>query len=537
MLNLIPKPRVYQEKYGEFVLNAASCVYVDEEFFHAVDVFNNMVQDACGFRPALVDTPEEAQIRFLKDVHIAEEGYRIECDKEKLYVYANTLIGALYAVESIRQITLSDLLEETKVLTMHSMFIEDEPKYRWRGVMIDDSRHFFGTDTVKTVLDMMFRFKLNVLHWHLTDNEGWRVESKKYPFLTEVGGIRKGTQVGSWLSKSIDWTPHYGYYTQGEIREIVRYAAERGIMVVPEIDMPAHFGAALAAYPELGCRGEVIDPPIRHFGKEYGPGDLIACAGKEQTYRFIYDIIDELTPLFPAPYFHIGGDEAPKTEWKTCPACRETMEQNGLKDEEELQGYFNNKIAVYLKEKGKRLIGWNEILKTEKLQNDVVVQYWTPRRDKRAESYAREGKNVIISKHQAFYFDMSYAQNPLGRTYRFRAEDWHISETAGSILGLECTLWSEWIFDEKRLEYQLFPRMHAFSEAAWTEGERDYREFKARLRRQLPILDKLGINYAPEAFWDVKPLPALHTLRKFNIDDTQYEYRRAMKRKENDSGR
>lgn len=525
MIHLIPRPAFYEEKYGEFVLNSTTAVYADPPLEAARDYFVQSIEKACGIRPAVV-VSDKAAIRFLYDVRLPKEGYRLECTSERIIVQASSHAGALYAGISIRQLMLAELMDHARVLTMHAVVIEDKPRYEWRGLLLDESRNFFGPVTVKRLLDMMAYHKLNVLHWHLTDNEGWRIESKKYPELTEVGSKRKGTQIKAWGKKDVEWIPYDGYYTQAEIKEIVAYAERLNIMIVPEIDMPAHLGAAIASYPELSCRKLPMEVPILHNDPNCS---IIACAGDDFTFKFAYDIIDEMASLFPAPYFHIGGDEAPKKEWKKCPKCQAVIRKYNLKNEEELQGYFNNKIALYLKRKGKRLIGWNEVLKAEGLEHSVIAQYWTPLKDPRVADHLRNGGSAILSKHEAFYFDMPYAMVPLRNTYRFEPEQLGLSNRNDDILGVEGTLWTEWIMTQERLDFQTYPRLEALAETAWTPArQKNYAEFKERLVKFLPVLDKFGITYCPSHMWDPSLWRRLRVTAKFHVSDAHCEYRRAL---------
>lgn len=530
MINLIPKPKYAEERFGEFVINAETTLYADDNLTFARDNFNSFVETTCGYKLPVV-VSKQAGIAFIYDRHIHKEGYILDANVGSIIIKASSEAGAFYAVQTLRQLTLGDLIDDAEFLTLHAVYIDDEPMYNMRSILLDESRYFFGMDVVKNLLDMMAYHKLNTLHWHLTDNEGWRVEIKKYPLLTEKGAIRKGTQTMAWGNQCIDWTLHEGYYTQQEIKEIVQYAERLNITIIPEIDMPAHFGAAIASYPWLSCRDVEMDVPIIHGGspEKNGIGHVIACAGKESTYRFIYDVLDEICALFPAPYVHIGGDEAPKSEWKKCPHCQKVIEEMGLKDEENLQGYFNNKIAVYLKRKGKRMIGWNEILTSKKLDNSIIAEYWTPRRDMKVENYLLSGHDVIIAKHQAFYFDMTYAQNNLKTTYEFTPEKYNITAGLKGILGLEGTLWSEWIPTEDRLNYQLNPRLQAFSEVCWTpQGSRNYKDFMLRLKKYLPILDKYDVVYCPLNMVNPKGLKRLSTMTEFQRRNAHVEYNRAM---------
>lgn len=528
MINLIPKPVFCEEKYGEFLLNSETTVYAEDSLAYARDRLIDIVESSCSYRLNVVESPV-ADICFFVNRKLPQEGYEIECDTEKLQVFASTKAGALYAVQSIRQLMLADLVDNPTVLSMHAVKLSDYPQYEWRGLMLDESRHFFGPEVVKGLLDMMVMHKLNVLHWHLTDNNGWRVEIKQYPKLTQIGSLRAGTQSKAWGNDLIDWNPHEGFYTQNEIREIVAYAARRNIMIVPEIDMPAHLSAAIAAYPELGCFNKKIEPFVLHSGNNPGELDIIACVGKDFTYKFIYDVIDELSKLFPAPYFHIGGDEAPKAEWIKCPNCQKIIHDNKLENEEGLQGYFNNKIAVYLQRKGKRLIGWNEILKADNLENSIVVQYWTHKKDEKVIDWLAGGHNVILSKHQSFYFDMPYSKVTLKDTYEFNSNKHGLIHNKSAILGVEATIWTEWIPTQQRLEFQLFPRMEALSEVAWTPVEdRDYGDFQQRLIKFLPILKKLGKIYCPLNMVDGNKFKGPFDYLKFIKKNAHFEYNKAM---------
>lgn len=524
MLNLIPKPSFSEDRYGEFVINSATTIYADDQLSYARDVLIKIIEGACGFKLNVI-VGKTARILFLLDTHYAEESYGIDCTTETLVVRASGIKGAFYAVQSLRQLLLADVIRSPEVLTMNAVKIEDAPRYKWRGIMLDESRHFFGVEVVKEMLDMMAFHKLNVFHWHLTDNEGWRAEIKKYPKLTSIGSERKGTQEICWANHTIEYTPHRGFYTQKEMKEIVAYAARLSIMIVPEIDMPAHFAAAIAAYPELSCSGKKVEVPCDHHDPV---SSLIACAGKTSTYTMIYDIIDELSAIFPAPYFHIGGDEAPKGEWRKCPRCQAVIKERNLSGVEDLQAYFNNKIAIYLKRKGKRMIGWNEVLSSDSLEKSVITQYWTRGRDFKVEKALASGRDIICSKHEAFYLDMPYSMVNLKSTYSFEPGKYRLSEESNGILGVEAPLWTEWVPTIERLEFQLYPRMAAVAETAWTPAEKkNYREFNKRLDRYEQMLDKRGIMYCPRKMCDTRGLAAANRVRAFLRTDAAVEFKKA----------
>ncbi|MGN1123843.1 MAG: family 20 glycosylhydrolase, partial [Eubacterium sp.] len=292
--------------------------------------------------------------------------------------------------------------------------------------------------------------------------------------------------------------------TQEDIKEIIEYADKRGIMIVPEIDFPAHCAAAIAAYPWLACRELNREVPgyfggiIPELKLKMMDWNRTICVGKDKTLEMVFDIIDEICELFPAPYFHIGGDEAPKNEWKKCPECQKRIKENNLKDEEALQGWFNNLILEHLKKKGKRLIGWNEIFKAVNLDKSVIGQYWTPKRDKRAEEFVNNGGQMIMSNHQSFYFDMTYGQYSLKNTYDFTPAKFKVSnEGVKNVLGVEGDNWTEWVDTEEKLQLQMFPRVQALAEVAWTdESHKNWNEFKTRLDDFKPYFEHFGINYA-----------------------------------------
>ncbi|MBQ6874231.1 MAG: beta-N-acetylhexosaminidase [Clostridia bacterium] len=502
MTGLIPKPLKMTEKGGYSEFGKNSKIYWDEALRKGADFLAREILGA-----EIIDfSSEDANIRVVTDKTVAQEGYAVECADGKLIVKASSFTGVFYAVQTLRQLVFFTPQTKADRIRIPNVKIEDRPRFAHRGLLFDEARYFFGKQNIKRILDLMAMYKLNVLHWHLTDDTGWRVEIKKYPLLTEIGSKRKDSSVGGWRNGKLMGKHHEGFYTQEDIREIVAYAQERGIMIIPEIDMPAHFAAAMAGYNYLGCRE--IPCEVHWFFGGNIPIDMgwkdwnrSACPGKETTYEFIFGVIDEIVELFPAPYFHIGGDEAPKDEWKKCPECQKKMKENNLKDVEDLQGYFNNRIAEYLESKNKRLIVWNEALSAGNLSKNVVGQYWTPTYDKNVKKHTKNGGQVIISKHQAFYFDMGYNQYPLKNTYKFEPVGKMIDKKQeDSILGLEGALWTEWISDMEKAEMQLFPRLQALAEVAWIpKGKRSFTDFLERLHRNNEILDTLKVNYAEDS--------------------------------------
>lgn len=489
MLSIIPKPKVCIERKGAFTLPDDVVVKSDFDL------------------PLLqAQTGESSYFVIKKDENISSEGYILLVSENGIEISASTKTGAYYALQTIRKIGRTDLGSRK----IPCCDIKDEPKFGWRGVHLDVARHFFGVYEVKRFLDLLFAEKINVFHWHLTDDQGWRIEIKKYPLLTEIGAKRKYSQTGGWRTTKIDNVPYEGYFTQEQIKDVVAYAKERGITVVPEIDFPAHCAAAMAAYKHLACR-EIDTEVPGYYGGLYPERvehnkrwNRTVCCGKESTFEFIFNVLDEVCEMFDSPYIHMGGDEAPKDEWKDCPACQKVMKDNGLADEVQLQGWFENRISAYLKEKGRKLIGWNEVLESDNLNTqdkNIVVQYWTPKRDKNAEKYVNDGGSMIMSNHQSFYFDMTYSQYPLKNTYNYNPEKFGVNkENVTNVLGVEGELWSEFIRDREKLDMQAFPRIQALAENAWTAQEAlDWDDFKNRLDDYKDVLDALNVNYAVDS--------------------------------------
>lgn len=511
MISVIPMPLKVKELSGSFSMTEKTTVHFDEELSSASKFYNEIFKNVF-----LTDTQvcENADVVFVSDKSLPEEEYELSISSDKIEIKASTFKGALYAIQTLRQLGKFDTSKGKKALSVSCVKINDAPRYSWRGQMLDCSRHFFSVDEIKRLLDLMLLHKLNIFHWHLTDDQGWRIEIKKYPLLTEIGAKRKATQRTGWKEKNIvsvsDPERDNGYYTQEEVKEVVKYAEERGITVIPEIDMPAHFTAAEAAYPELACRkldtdvayyfGAVV--PKTQLGYKDNSWNRSACLGKQFTYDFIYDIIDEVCELFPAPYFHIGGDEAPRDEWKKCPDCQKVIKEKGLNSVDELQGYFNNQINEYVKKKGKRLIGWNEILGAKNLDKSIIGQYWTPKRDKKAENYVNSGGQMILSRQMSFYFDYPNCEVKIKNTYNFEPSKSGVKpEAEKNILGVEGELWTEFVHTIEKVDFNLFPRLAAVSEVGWTPKEKkDFKSFVARLDDYESILKELGVDYAPRKF-------------------------------------
>lgn len=526
MLNLIPMPKNIIEQKGIFSFEKVSAkAFISPELEEISDMLEKIMN--CSF----AKNSKSPDISFIYDESEDKEGYSLIIDENGARAFACGYEGAFYALQTLRLIFESDF-ENKKMLSAHFVKItNDKPLYSWRGLQLDESRHFFGKDTVKKLLEFMAMYKLNVFHWHLTDDQGWRIEIKKYPRLTEIGSKRKATQLKNWRSKEMDYTPHEGFYTQEDIKEIVEYAKKLCINIVPEIDFPAHSAAAIASYNNLACRE--IECEVHSFFSDYIPrlngvkdSNRTLCLGKDEVYNFVYDVIDEVSSLFPFPYFHIGGDEAPIDEWKKCPLCQKKIKEEKLKDEVALQGYFTNKVNEHLKKQGKTLIGWNEVLKAKLLDRDIVAQYWTPQRDTNVTKHLKMGGKVILSCHSAFYFDMTYSYATVKNTYTFEPTKHNVpKEYLSEVLGLEGENWTEWTDSEEQLMFKIFNRMLALSENAWSQKDvKDYGSFEKRLSRHKYYADALGI-YVGEDEITMKKSVSLKrkTAQKLGISLSDYD--------------
>ncbi len=418
---------------------------------------------------------------------IKPEGYELEIQPDGITVTACDGAGLLYGVETLRQLIESRAADSP--ITIPCVKVEDHPEYPWRGVLLDCCRHFLTKDFIKRYIDLLAYHKLNVLHLHLTDDQGWRIEIQKYPKLTEIGAYR-----GEVDSK------YGGYYTQEDLREIVEYAGSRHIRVVPEFEMPGHASAAIASYPYLSCHGK----PIK-VQTEWGVFEDVFCPGKESTFEFLEGVLEEIIEIFPSQYIHIGGDEAPRKNWENCPHCQKRIEQEGLDGEDELQSYLIQRIGRFLAKHNRRLIGWDEILKGGGgLPEGTVVQSW--RGTEGAIEGSKLGYDVILSPNQFVYFDYPQIPNtskpkwmrvtPLEKVYSFDLALPELDpEQLQHILGAECTMWTEHA-PQDEVDRQLFPRVCAFTEIVWTAPEKKkWDDFKERLSIHTARLRKLGVDF------------------------------------------
>ncbi|MBE2222586.1 MAG: beta-N-acetylhexosaminidase [Anaerolineae bacterium] len=484
-LSIIPQPVSIERMSGAFVLTPQTAVLTD-----SANTANGRYLQALF---SLANNPDGLAIHLNLNEALkpwGDEGYRLEITTEAVRITAVTTTGIFYGIQTLRQL----LPAGQKTGTIPCLLIEDKPRFSWRGFMLDEGRHFQGKTSVLRLLDAMALLKLNRFHWHLTEDQGWRLEIKQYPRLTAVGAQRAGTAPGmiAMVRGKHNGVPHGGFYTQDEVREVVAYAAERHITVVPEIEMPGHSTAALVAYPELGCTGGPYEMPTR-----FGIFKDVYCVGKDHTITFLEHVLAEVLALFPSPYIHIGGDEAPRSRWQKCPDCQKRIADNNLGDEHGLQLYLTNHMARFLRDNGRSLIGWNEILNAD-LEPSAVAQYWVRNR-KGMIAAIENGRSAILSPNWHYYLDYSYSLTALSKTYNHEPVFSELSQSAAkNILGIEAPLWTEFVPTAKRMGYQAFPRLTAVAETAWTPAaQKELVSFRERLPAFLNQLDEIGLTYAP----------------------------------------
>ena len=440
-------------------------------------------------------------VRTSLDILLGEEEYILEVTAED----GITIIGGSEKAVFYGECTLEQILHQTKN-RVRAMKIEDEPVFAYRAFMIDCARHFFSVDELKAIIDTMARLKFNRFHWHLTDDQGFRMEIKALPKLHKEGSVRRGSYFGNMKLNS----KYEGYYTTAQMKEIVDFCAQRYIEVVPEIDLPGHATAMIHAYPEMSCRGRKV--PVE---TKQGIFKNILCAGSEKTYEYLFKIIDEMCTVFPGEYFHIGGDEVPKENWTHCSACKQRMKDNGLESYEQLQGWMMNRVADYLESKGKKVICWNDALGATNLSHSFTVQRWMDRKN-RSLQWANDGRKVIMGDFYHTYFDYPYAMTPLKKVYGYapylKGMDVRGRE---SVIGLECCVWTEHISSNASLEYMLFPRAAAVAQTAWGCGRESYAYFEKALEAFTPVFKHNRIHFAPKKEWNPLPLHRLGGTLKF----------------------
>lgn len=438
-------------------------------------------------------TAADARIVKSEDPTMKHEEFSIRIEKV-ITITAADDAGFFYAKNAVEQIKFQC------GSTLPDVYIQDSPRYEYRAFMIDCCRHFFGVDDIKKMISRCAKMRFNVFHWHLTDDQGWRPEIKAFPALTEKGAVRYGSHFASQQNEDI----YSGFFTREQMLEVVDFAHKHHMIVVPEIDMPGHSSALLNALPDLVCGKKAVSVKT-------SPGIFsdIICAGNETTYEILFEILDEICDIFPDGYIHLGGDEAPKKQWKDCPCCQKRIKDEKLCDEEALQGYFINRITSYLATKGKTAITWNESLKSGNLDKNVVVQRWMDSKN----LSIRSDNKMIVSDFYHMYADYPYVMTPLKKVYNYN------TALNGNVIGTDIPIWTEYVFDMERMEYMCFPRFIATAQDAWCRNKPPYRQFRTQLIELLPYFD-MG-NHAKSSEWDppaiirpIKTLSYFNSLRK-----------------------
>jgi len=504
-MGIVPAPVSVKKASGEFILSQQTALLTDSLNNKAVQFFTEYLHSKLNLRnEAKLNTGESIanSIVFTEKgtEGLADQGYRLTITLQQIIV-AGKGAGLFYGIQTLLQLIPAD---HSATIKLPCVQIEDYPRFGYRGFMLDVCRHFFSVEFVKKTIDMMAYYKLNTFHWHLTDDQGWRIEIKKYPRLTEIGSQRAQTVIGNYHDRTpqqFDNTPYGGFYTQDQIREVVKYAADRYITVVPEIEMPGHSMAALAAYPELSC-----DPTKTYKTYEtWGVIKDVYCPS-DKTFDFLEDVLTEVMELFPSKYIHIGGDEVPKEAWKQSAFCQKLIKKLKLKNEEQLQSYFIQRIEKFVNSKGRSIIGWDEILEGG-LSPNATVMSW--RGEAGGITAARQNHNVIMTPSSAaLYLDHAQSRSgeplgiggyaPLSATYSYNPTPAALTpEQQKFILGVQANLWTEYIPTESKVEYMLYPRLLALSEVAWTPlANKNFKDFsEVRLPVQLAYLDKNNCNY------------------------------------------
>ena len=512
-LSLIPKPQNVEVREGNFTFDGDTSILVQpgREDVSAVGAYlSNLLGPATGFQYEVVeseakDAPGSVTLGLQgADASLGDEGYELSVAPDQVAIRANGAAGLFRGVQTLRQLLPPSVESQEPVSgvawEVPAVKITDSPRFQWRGMHLDAARHYFPTDFVKRFIDFLALHRLNIFHFHLTEDQGWRMEVKKHPKLAAISSNRRESpKVGN--RNEGDGQLYGGFYTHDDIREIVAYAAARHITVVPEIEMPGHSQAVLAAYPELGCTSGPYEVATR-----WGIQKDVYCAGKERTFRLLEDVLDEVLELFPSEYIHIGGDECPKDRWKECDDCQARIKSEGLADEHELQSYFITRMEKYLNARERQIIGWDEILEGGLAPNAAVMSW---RGVEGGIEAANAGHNVVMTPTSHCYFDYYQSEDkdaepeaiggflPLEQVYALDPVPEELSEDKRKfILGVQAAVWTEYIRTPKEAEYMSFPRLCALAEVAWTPNEmKDRDDFRARLDAMLRRLDIMGVNY------------------------------------------
>lgn len=517
-ISIIPKPHSIKPSNGFFEFNEDTKLYLSNDLAELKTVstfFSELFTKSSGIK--LHETnkkPTNNYVGFIIDHKFEADYYELSVRNNRIIIRANNPKGIFWGIQSLRQllpveVESSSMRTDVK-WTVPNVEVKDQPRFGYRGLMLDVARYFYSVDEIKKLIDIMALYKLNNFHWHLTDDQGWRIEIKKYPLLTEVGSWRRETLVGKFpkgtseKERKYDCIPHAGFYTQEQIKEVIEYADKRFITVIPEIEMPGHATAALASYPEYGCTGGPYQ-----VATKWGVHNDVFCP-KETTFEFLENILQEVIDLFPGKYIHIGGDECPKVRWKNCVHCQNLIKSKELADEKELQSYFIGRISSFLESKGRKMIGWDEILEGG-LAKGATVMSW--RGTEGGISAAMLGNDVIMTPRQYCYFDYYQSKSqseplaiggfvPVDKVYNYNPIPKELPvKFSKHIIGVQANLWTEFIADFDKVQYMLLPRLLAMAEVQWTcEENKNYTDFLLRAEQHKKRLDILELNYARHIF-------------------------------------
>lgn len=513
-ISIIPTPAEMIVSGSSFTITKSTKFSIksnSKELKKITGYFNDILKKSCGFELKTETISQKENLIILSltndDNSLGKEGYTFTSNDRGIVITASEPQGIFYGIQTLLQLLPEEIFAQKrtriKELQIPSVKIKDYPRFSYRGMHLDVCRHFMPLDFVKKYIDLIALHKMNKFHWHLTEDQGWRIEIKKYPNLQKISAYRNGTLIGHYSDKphKFDNVKHGGYYTQKQIKEIIKYAQDRYVEIIPEIELPGHSLAALAAYPELSCTGGPFE-----VSQLWGIFDDVYCAGKENTFTFLENVLSEVAALFPSNYIHIGGDECPKTRWKVCPDCQARIKAEGLKDEHELQSYVIKRIEKFLSTKGKKIIGWDEILEGG-LAPEATVMSW--RGIEGGIAAANQNHDVIMTPGSHCYFDHYQGKKEneplaiggyttLEKVYSYEpVPDKLPSEKHKYILGAQANLWTEYIKTPEKAEYMVLPRMDALAEVVWSPvDKKDYNDFKVRLEKQLKRYEHLKLNYS-----------------------------------------
>lgn len=514
-INIIPNPQELILGKETFTISQQLKIVSSDASNNTAIILQSNIEKILGYQIEIVESNKSRTdiIQFKLNKNLAKEAYELIVSRKGIQIIASNNTGWFYGVQSLMQLfpVLPDSIESVSSVKIPEVDIKDSPRFSWRALMLDEARYFKGVEQVKMILNEMAFLKMNVFHWHLTDDQGWRIEIKKYPLLTQIGSKRKSTQVGplKWKSPIQSAEPHEGFYTQQEIKEIVKYAKERHINIVPEIEMPGHSSAAIASYTWLGTTKKEIEVPIK-----FGVGKDVYDVTDPKVYQFLTDVLDEVMILFPSKVIHIGGDEVKYDNWKSSETVQAYMKEKKLETPAELQIFFTNNISQYLKSKGKIMMGWNEIMghnlheyqdaadtkSKQQLAKGTIIHFWKGDVTLATQA-AGNGYEIVNSLHSSTYLDYDYNSIPLSKAYAFDPIPEKLDpKYHDKVLGTGCQMWGEWIPTDGQMHFLIFPRIAAYAEVGWTQKRnKNFDAFKVSLNKLQKHWEQKGIYYAPDS--------------------------------------